>query len=358
MIRVGVDARPLAHLNSGIGQYTQKILEALNRSSKLEIVLYSRDLPQAVPAGMKTRTAASSWIPNSLFAQLVFPIWAKRDRLDLFWSPRHHLPLVVLCPCVVTIHDMVWKKHPETMHRGGALLERLLMPPSVRKACAVICVSESTRADLLSLMPSAQGKCHVIYEAACQSPQSDIPTTVDGSYFLFVGTKEPRKNLEFCLEAWARSGLAEKGFKLILAGGKGWKMDLDQLLRQKQLVQSVRSVSPDSAMLEKLYAGCFAVVLPSIYEGFGLPLVEGMAFGKPIITSNVSAMPEIAGDAALLVSPVNVDELVGAFRRLTEDQNLYRLLAQNSLARNAQFDWHKAGEQTLEVIQRVVLNSS
>lgn len=230
-----------------------------------------------------------------------------------------------------------------------------MMPRALREAQAVICVSASTYNDVSDFDPAIADKGTVIHEAACIEPiagaEATRPEAIgDKPYFLFVGTKEPRKNLDRCLLAWRDSGLQQRGYKLVVAGGDGWKYRLRESIRRYGIDTSVVDLMPSTDELRQLYAQCRAVILPSLYEGFGLPLVEAMRFGKPMITSNVSSMPEIAGDAALLVNPKVTAELSAAFVRLAQDEAMHEKLSSNSAARSKLFSWEKAGQATLEVI--------
>ncbi len=158
-----------------------------------------------------------------------------------------------------------------------------------------------------------------------------------------------------CLSAWKKSELGTKGVRLVLAGGNGWKSNISELIEQLQIRDSVTDCSPGEQELRRLYAQCYAVALPSIYEGFGLPLVEGMAFGKPLITSNVSSMPEIAGDAALLVDPTNDDQIADALSQLAFDKGLYEKLSQTSAQRATEFSWVRASARTYQIIKQTHL---
>ena len=353
MIRVGIDARPLQYPNTGIGQYTFNIVSRLNQHCDFQIFLYSTKPLHNQFKDVRRRSPSINFLPNSLLAQMYFPTWAAKDNIHVFWSPRHHLPLMLKVPSVVTIHDLVWKKHPETMTRGGAMLERLLMPPSIRKADAIICVSAATMNDLRDLAPDAAEKCRVILEAACQVPEDLDYAPTPKPFYLFVGTQEPRKNLATCLRAWKQSQLADQGYEFIIAGGTGWKTNLPKEIDRLGLNQSVRCMTPDKDQIRELYSRCFAVVLPSIYEGFGLPLVEAMAFGKPLITSNVSSMPEVAGDAAVLVDPYSKADLADAFIRLAEDPHLYHTLAEAASRRATLFSWDTAALETGNLLRKV-----
>lgn len=321
----------------------------------VEWYLYSHSQLPDEWSTCQQRSVNAAKLPNSIIAQSYYPKWAARDCLDAFWSPRHHLPRRLNRPGIVTIHDLVWRQLPQTMRAGGRLVERLLMPASIKNANKIICVSESTKADLIRAFPEAESKCIVIYEAACTTPKAnEVFTEPANPFFLFVGTKEPRKNLDMCLHAWQKSGLAKKGFKLILAGGRGWKYELKSSISQTGTEDSVIDVHPNEAQLRELYATCHAVVMPSLYEGFGLPLVEAMAFAKPMITSNISSMPEIAGDAALLISPESVKQLADAFSTLAQDEDLHATLSRRSAQRSKLFSWDQAASQTFDIIQSAI----
>ena len=355
MIKVAVDARPLAYQHTGIGVYTANILQRLADTGAIDLVLYFTTPGPAIEFA-RCRHVSIGAFPNAIAAQLAFTKWAREDEVDVFWSPRHHLPLAVACRTVVTIHDMVWRQVPKTMKRGGRVLESILMPPSLRKADAIICVSEATRKDVVNFLPQCQTKSHVIYEAANVYPEHGgkmEQTVSDEPYFLFVGTKEPRKNLHRLLEAWRRSHAPTQGYKLVLAGGAGWGTDLSAVISRLRLQDSVHDVTPEVGTLQSLYQNCYAVLMPSLYEGFGIPLVEAMAFAKPVITSACSAMGEIVGDAGMTIDPYSVDEVATAINRLIGDKPQYHKLAAASAQRSEIYCWDRAATQTLNVIERV-----
>jgi glycosyltransferase involved in cell wall biosynthesis len=355
-LRIGIDARPLTHATSGIGRYTTEIVSRLART-RHELFLYAHQ-PFPCPCAANVHKRHGSLRKSrfaSVFAQLRFPRWGRMDEIDIFWSPRHHLPLTTSVPAVVTIHDLVWRKAPESMIALGRVLERILMPPSVKKARAVIAVSDSTRRDLEDYLPAAASKITVIPEAPFQ-PLTPAPMeTKRSNTILFVGTFEPRKNIPGILKAFAR--LVERGVtshKLILAGNPGWKEDIPWLITHLGISDRVTIYErPEQAELEKLYAGCDFVVQPSFYEGFGLPILEAMTFGKPVITSDLSSMPEVAGNAALLVDPHSPESIADAMQRLISDNELYRTLAGRTRAQAAGFSWDRAAAQTLNVLEQV-----
>lgn len=357
-MRIAVDARPLCWPHNGIGRYLRTLLQQL-AGSRHEWLLYSHrplTLPPAVHplklrAGQVTGRSAST-----LFAQTVFPRWARQDQADLFWSPRHHLPLVLTdVPGVVTVHDMVWRRAPETMARFAPLLERLLMPASLRRARAVITPSEATARDVVDYDPALADRIHVVplASALIRSDATAAPR-VAGPYMLFVGTLEPRKNLARTLNAFERL-VAESSIphRLVIAGGSGWKSEtLHERLRGAPTggrTDYLGEVSDEE--LSALYEHCDFVVAPSLYEGFGLQILEAFSFGKPVISANVSSMPEVTGDAGLLVDPEDEDSIADAIRRLCRDRDLRDRLAARAGSRGRNYSWERTAAATLAIFE-------
>lgn len=355
-MRIGIDARPLTQPTTGIGRYTFEIISRFKRAD-LELFLYAHQ-PVDPPAAISARVRHADLSANALaspFAQYRFPRWAHIDEVDVFWSPRHHLPLFSSAPSVVTIHDLVWRHAPDSMIPLGRTIEALLMPPSLRKANAIIAVSEATRQDLLNFQPNTAKRTHVIPEAPFSRISAHEGTPARGDFMLFVGTFEPRKNIPGILRAYAalRAG-GITSHRLVLAGNPGWKSDVPGLIAELDLVDKVTIAGPlPQSELETLYRACDFVVQPSYYEGFGLPVVEALAFRKPVITSNLSAMPEVAGDAGLLVDPESVPAISDAMKRLITDDSLYMELADKALEQAAKFSWDQAAADTLKVLESV-----
>ncbi len=291
---------------------------------------------------------------NALQAQIAFPTWARHDRINIFWSPRHHLPLLSGRPTVVTIHDMVWKRHGQTMVRLGRMIEQLLMPKSLRKAQGVIAVSRATAQDIIAFYPDVAQKIVVIPGATSLqeiAPGSDeLPTQ---PYMLFVGTMEPRKNLNAVLDAYRL--LLDSGVtthRLVIAGNLGWKNEETHLKLEREPLTTYVDLSgkvPDEHLVA-LYRGADFVVAPSLYEGFGLVVLEAMGFGKPVITANTSSLPEVAGDAALLVDPTSIQDIEIAMRALIENRDLHAQLSRDGVERARDFSWERAAEDTLNVL--------
>jgi glycosyltransferase involved in cell wall biosynthesis len=364
-MRIAVDARPLANPLTGIGRYTLALLQQLTASGH-QWFLYS-DRPLQVQLAANPRVCircggAGGGGPGSLRrAQWSFSRWATQDVVDLFWSPRHHLPMLLSrrIARVVTIHDLVWRRYPETMLPKNLLLERVLMGPSIAAADRVICVSRFTASEVSRYYPSAVGKCEVIHEAANPPMQTDrLPAGVPDSYLLFVGTLEPRKNLPRLLRAYAMLKDDPAIPALVIAGGGGWGgEDLPQLIQSLGLQQRVVLCGYVSdAELQGLYAGARCLLMPSLYEGFGLPIIEAMSHGVPVIASSTSSLPEVAGDAGLLVNPYQEVDIAAAIRRLVTEETLHTELSAKALQRSESFSWQRAARETLDLFKQTLAN--
>lgn len=361
-MRLGIDARPLTVPTTGIGRYTAEIISRLSGQPNLELYLYAHCELKATP-GKPTRVRTGNVKRNllsSLYAQCWFPYWAKLDALDAFWSPRHHLPLALNIPTLLTIHDLVWQQQPQSMQPANRWLERALMAPSIRKATKIIAVSQATKTDLVSWQPTAISKTTVIHEAPFTRPTTSsnphAAETCDQPYILFVGTFEPRKNLPRLLRAYQSwSKRTTPTHNLILAGRNGWGTDINQTIQELELGHRVKIAdSPKDDELIELYKNCDFLVLPSLYEGFGLPIVEAMGFGKPCVYSNLSSMPEVAGDAGIAIDPLNEAEISAALEQLSNDRALHTQLTEAAKQQALKFSWQLTADQTHALIDSLV----
>jgi glycosyltransferase involved in cell wall biosynthesis len=362
-LRIAVDARPLLTEASGIGRYTRSLLEQFTDSGH-EFLLYTCR-PLQLPASLRGYAQRSGRVHgpalSSAVAQLQFGRWARSDQADLFWSPRHHLPAMLgRMPAVVTIHDLVWKRVPETMIRLGAVAERLLMPAALRHAAKIIAVSEATRADLIEFYPGTARRIAVIPEASSLRSSGPRPRPAHlpaAPYMLFVGSIEPRKNLERIVRAFTELHAAgETTHHLVIAGAPGWKnRAVHEVIARSPASGRILMVGvADDDLLGALYEHADFLVAPSLYEGFGLQVVEALACGTPVVTSNISSLPEVAGDAAILVDPNSVEAIAAAMRRMIVDRDLRDELAARARTQAARFSWRRAADRTLEVFQEAL----
>lgn len=354
-MRIAVDARPLCVPTFGIGRYTKALLDRLIPQSRHDWFLYA-DRPLLVDysshANVTVRAFPSvNHVLSLPRTQFTFAHWAQQDRVDCFWSPRHHLPLLLPSSVrkVLTIHDLVWRHFPKTMLGRNLFVERLLMPPSVRKADAILCVSGATERDLVDVWPEVESRSTVTPLAADKLDVTPEPVR----FFLFVGTLEPRKNLPRLLEAFALA--REKGLKdcsLEIAGATGWAEQLEPLLASNPARDHIHLLGRiDDATMHTKMASAIALCLPSLYEGFGLPALEAMQYGTPVIGGNISSIPEVVGEGGLLVDPQDVEAIANAMLKMANDQSFREAASNAARAQSAKFSWDQTAKQTLQILE-------
>ena len=287
-----------------------------------------------------------------------------RSTHDVLFMPVHAIPYIrrSSLKTVVTIHDLAFERNPEYHRFLGSLYLRQYMRYSAKHATHLIAVSEVTKRDLMELYRVPEEKITVVYEAydphvfhtveAREAARVAAQYKITNPFLLFVSTIQPRKNIVRLIEAFSR---IDTDAELILAGKPGWKNEEIYASPKKfGVADRVRFLGhiPDPD-LNALMNAARALVYPSLFEGFGLEILEAMACGTPVITSNVSSMPEIAGDAGLLVDPYNVQDIADACERVLSDEELHRSLREKGFARAAEFSWEKAARETLAVFERV-----
>jgi glycosyltransferase involved in cell wall biosynthesis len=369
---VGLDAHLLSLTQSyraaGINGY---IFELLNRlpalasgTPPLEFVAFLREPVFRAPAGLYV--ARSRWDTSNPWRRIAWEqsaLATASRKLDLLHGMAFATPLAVACPTVVTVHDLSFLRFPEAFRRANRTYLSLFTRLSARRAARVIVGAESTRRDVIELCGvPAERVITVPYgvtEAFSPAPQAEVAEFrqrkgLPERFILFLGTLEPRKNIGRLIQAYAalreREG-ANGTPKLVIAGGKGWFYE--------SLFSQVAGLGlSDHVMFtgyvpgEELvwwYRAAFMFVFPSLFEGFGLPVLEALACGAPTVTSNVSSLPEVAGDAALLVDPVNTEALVNAMSRLLNEPDLRCRLSEAGVDQAKRFPWSRTAAETVAV---------
>ncbi|HAB39163.1 MAG TPA: glycosyltransferase family 1 protein [Rhodobacteraceae bacterium] len=358
--RIGVDVSVLSTQVTGIGRYTFEVIKRLVPMGH-EWFLYSHRPLLVGDWNFENVHLRTGNVPKRLLRMLwlqsVMPLQASRDRVDLFWSPAHRLPTLLSARIarVVTIHDLVWKHAGETMRPISRWLDATLMPEAVRLADRIITVSSHTATDLLREMPNAQGKVRSIplgvSSLALAAPRESLASLgLFEPYFLFVGTLEPRKNLDRLLEAFSRlPDNLRYSTVMAIAGGRGWGgADISTIVKKYGLQDRVRVLGYVSEeQLATLYTHALFLAMPSLYEGFGLPLIEAMSRGIPVLTSNCASMPEVVGDAGILVAPNDVDAIAKGLSELLCNTSQRSVLASRAIANSKRFCWTHAAESTM-----------
>ncbi|MEZ4769950.1 MAG: glycosyltransferase family 1 protein [Caldilineales bacterium] len=298
-----------------------------------------------------------------LWEQTVLPVAARRHSLDLLHGAVNVTPLLGLCPTVVTIHDLSFMRYPQAFPALQRTYLRREVRRSARHARQVIAVSQATRDDVVALFGVSPARVTVVYNGVdavfTPAPTEEVEAFrrergLPQRFVLHLGTLEPRKNLARLVQAFAqaRQRLPDADdLKLVLAGGKGWDYDdIFAAVQRERLHDHV--LFPGyvaDADLPWLYRAATVFTYPSLLEGFGLPVLEAMACGTPVVTSSVSSLPEVAGDAALLVDPASVDALAGALVRVLSDGTLAAEMRAKGLRQASRFSWQRTASQTADV---------
>lgn len=360
-LRIGVDVRPLCYPGTGIYRYTAELLRRMCARGG-EWFFYSPQPYDTAAFPLTNVQHRIAGIPSAIrasqSAQLFFPLWAKRDALDVFWGPRHQLPLLMsdTVRCIVTIHDLVWKEFGQTMRFPGREIEAFFMPRAMARASTIVAVSKFTRDEVEKYYPQYSSKVGVVPGASLLQTSRSAPAVKDvgqEAYFLFVGTMEPRKNLARLIQAYqAYAASCPAARKLKIVGGRGWGgQDIAELVRDAALGDRIEVLGKVSdEVLAEIYREAYALVMPSLYEGFGLPVAEALSMGIPVITSRDSAMSEVAGSAALLVDPLSHADITRGLSRLTTDQACYALLKSRAHDESRRYDWDRSAHSMYRVL--------
>ncbi len=355
----------------GMGTYVRELVPALSRAEpSLEVRLFHSRFDDPV---LEAWTAAYPTDELEGTMRRLYPSWAVARRpvlperiasADIVHSPVHAAvpPAGSGQRLVVTVHDLAFVVHPELFPRQWRWMYRASLTRAVRSADAIIAVSRHTAEDLARHTRVDRRRVHVVPLAASLPPsEADVPEVlarykIRAPYVLFVGTLEPRKNLTRLVRAYRR--VASRGAResLVLAGPIGWHHQ--PLLREISAVDAPGEITLTGAVgptdLDALYRGASAFAYPSLYEGFGLPVVEALARGLPCVVSTSSSLPEVAGEAALPVDPRSVAGLAEALERVVSDSDLADRLRLAALRRAARYSWEETARRTLEVYKGVL----
>jgi glycosyltransferase involved in cell wall biosynthesis len=357
---VAVDGSGLARPWAGVGTYTAEILRAL-----------AAERPDSRFSVYTVADPAGEWPPPVAFRRqpaarlvgrhLLLPAGIRRLHADVYFGPAGLLPLGgVGAPAVVTAHDMAIYRHPEWFPGGQALSVRVVVPRSMRRAAAVVAVSACTAGDVAELFGVGAERLAVVPEGVARRFQPLAAERVEPvrrryglpeRFVLFVSTIEPRKNLPTLLEAWGR--MRERP-PLVVAGSWGWGYEgvRERMERLGPGLRLLGAVPPDD--LPALYNLATCLAHPAWYEGFGLTPLEAMACATPVVVSSASSLPEVVGDAGLLVDPADVEGWTAALEQVSGDADLAAALGRRGRLRAAEFGWDRAAERTWRVLDGVL----
>ncbi|MDX6575894.1 MAG: hypothetical protein QOE96_1847 [Blastocatellia bacterium] len=377
-MRVGIDGYPLAEPRTGVGHYTLELARALaliSPSNQFELVSpapFERaaldEIERAQLPNLFTATPRASSIRGHWWS-VGLPLYVRRSSFDLFHGTNFELPLWKRRRSVVTIHDLSALLHPEKHRSRLVRRARLRLPLVVRIADMIITPTESVKREVCQHFNVKPDKVRAVHSAARRSfhPVLFAETAeirkrlgVEDDFLLFVGTLEPRKNLITLLKAFERI-VAQSSVRpqLVIAGGEGWLMeDMFDFVRKSELSERLLFtgyLSDDE--LRALYSSCRVFIYPSVYEGFGLPPLEAMACGAPVIAGRIPSLQETLGSAARLVEPLDADALARSIVELLEDEKQRQLLAAGGPKHAAKFSWEQTARLTLDVYEELLGSS-
>jgi glycosyltransferase involved in cell wall biosynthesis len=375
--KIGIDYTPAYEQGAGIGRLVRDLIAALGQ---IDTTNDYRLFVSGASAGRLPAAPAPNftWKPTRITPRWLARIWQRTQlslpvevfvgNVDLFHATNFTLPPTLpKTKTIVTVHDLSFVRVPDAASPRLKKYLDVVVPRSVHAANHVIADSQATKDDLIAFYDLNPNKITVLLSGIDSRYQINkshesvltirkkygVPNT---AYLFSVGTIQPRKNYSRVIHALQI--LRNKGYELdfVIAGGKGWLEDeMYQTIAETGLREHIHLIGfADDEDLPTLYSGAACVTFPSLYEGFGFPVLEGMACGTPVVTSNVSSLPEVAGDAALLVDPHDVDAIADAIRRILDDSALRKTLIERGIAQAAKFTWEDSARQLCQIYKNVL----
>jgi glycosyltransferase involved in cell wall biosynthesis len=361
-LRIGIDIRPFYEPLTGIGWYLYFLIHELAKRDDVELYLFGdarvTDFGPVLHAELPENVHVCAFdlrgIPWTRFSRpmtaAAYVAWLELANCDVFFAANYFLPRLhasVARRRVITVHDLTYKRFPDLLQKETLRNLETTMQREVALADAIVCVSESTRQDLLRFYQADPVRVVTVHSGhgtpALAEPVDGLPPR----YILFVSTIEPRKNLGTLLDAFER---LDYDGSLVVVGRVGWKSE--SLVPRLRGPRVLHLDYLPAAKLASVYRNADVFVFPSIYEGFGFPLLEAMGHGVPTIAARSSSLPEIGGDASLYFSPTSAEELVAQLRRVLSDPTLRAELIARGYERVKQFRWDVAADETLKVLRK------
>jgi len=365
MIRIGVDGNEAnVEKKVGVSVYTLNLLRYFSKVANQEnsFIVYLK-YPPSLELPEENKYYKYKVVKgNFLWSQIYLPIYLSTHReIDVYFSPAHYLPSFCPVPQVVTIHDLAYQYFPNDFTKKDLWQLKNWTRLSVKKANKIIAVSKTTKKDIVKNYGVNENIISVVYNGYEKKDQrSNIKDQNDNlniknkeKYILFVGTLQPRKNLEVLIDAFNKFVQINNDFKLFIVGKKGWLYE-DIFEKVKTLKLEDKIIFTGHVSDEELvwyYKNAFCFVLPSLYEGFGIPVLEAMSYGCPTIISMTSSLPEVGGEASLYFDPKSSDDLLKKILDLQKSKELRKELIAKGKRRIKDFSLDKCGKETLEVIK-------
>lgn len=370
LVLIGIDGNE-ANVNNRVGSniYAFEILRGiknLDKEDKFEIYLREKPLPDLPKEDNKWKYKVFG--PKKFWTQFALPLrlFLQSKKPDVFFTPGHYAPRFCPVPSVISILDTSYLLFPNYFKKRDLIQLKLWTSYSINNAKKIITISNSTKKDIVKYYKINRDKITVIYpgydEDRFNQNLSSVKTSgilekykINKPFILFVGTIQPRKNLIRLIDAYKNISKKNKDINLVIAGKMGWLYDriVDEVNKNNSNIKLVGYVEDKDLPFLYKEARCF--VLPSLYEGFGIPAVEAMAVGCPVIVSNVSSLPEIVEDAGIAIDPIDTKSIKeGIERALNLKEEEKNILIAKGLQRAKLFSWEKCAEDTLKILKEVV----
>ena len=372
-VRIGINASKACDVHTGVGRYTFNLRKSiLMTNSKYDCHFYGPgDKGNAIiaeGAGIQSDKPVATTQNNVLrilWEQIMLPIYSRKDRLDLFHYTDHALSLFQSTrQVIITVHDIAYIRFPDLLNKSRQIYKKNILRESIKRANIIIADSYSTKRDIVEFFRINEKKIKVVHLGVESRfcPISNVEeyrlkNKLPSKMILNVGTLEPRKNVVSLIRAFKK--LREKGiegYKLVIAGDKGWLYEeIFKEVGRSDLMQEILFLGVVSDEdLPILYNCADIFVYPSLYEGFGLPPLEAMACGIPVITSNTSSLPEVIGDAGIMVDPTNVNSLCNAMQSVLTNKELWHHMSNKGLERSKLFSWEATAKKIVEIYDEVL----
>lgn len=356
-MKIGIDTQTVFSKKTGFGFYVENLVNNLKKIDKKNKYICIKP---------KTKTNEELNTPRRfIWDQFTFPKIAKKKRVDLLHQPCFSAPIFYKGKKIITIHDLYTIKNASDVPFFSRQFFGRWMPFSYKYVDHIIAISEYTKKDIIKYLKIPNNKITVIYEAGdekCKKitnfDQINLiknKFSINGDYMIHIGTLTPRKNLEFLIKVYTQVIKKNPNIKLVITGKKGWYYQnlfdiTNKLGLNKKVIFTGYITNFEKSVL---YSGAKIFLFPSLYEGFGLPLLEAMNCEVPIISSNVTSIPEVVGEAGILLDPHNEKEWIKSINKVLSDQNLRNKMIEKSLLRSKQFSWEKTAKETLKVYEKI-----
>jgi len=375
-MKIAINTLGPSKIKAGIGNYVVNLVKELSKIDKSNNYLIIANKDNADFFDLNNKNFETFIAPKYttikllrlLWEQLKLPFILKKNNVDLLHSPGFVAPLIKTTKSVVTIHDMTFFSHAKYHTIFKQIYFGKMIPLSARNTDAIIADSNNTKEEIGKYLDIPGNKITTVYLGAGKEFKPIRKTTaqkilldkygIHHKFVLFVGMIEPRKNLARLVEAFKNA--KDRNTKLVIVGKKGWHTkELSNTIKKVELQNDVifTGYVPDEDLI-MFYNATEFFIYPSLYEGFGIPVIEAMACGCPVITSNISSMKEISGDSAILVEPQNVENITTAIKKLLKNKSLRKELSKSGIERAKFFTWKITAEKTLDVYNKVLDNAT